>query len=221
MTGDLLTVEDLTVNVPGRRLFESLSFSVPAGRCLAVVGPSGTGKTSLLNCVAGLFAPVCGRVAVEGQDMWRLREANRAALRLARIGMVFQFGELIPELSTAENVAFPLRLLGVPADQANRRALEMLRRFALAERTDAFPASLSGGELQRAGLARALVHEPALVLADEPTGALDELSTRAVADLLVDAARRSGAAVVVATHDPLVTERMDAVVDLRRGSPAI
>ena len=212
---DPLVVGGLAIDVPGRRLFDPLSFSVPAGRCLAVVAPSGAGKTSLINCIAGLHAPATGRLHVAGEDPWQLPVTRRARLRLERIGMVFQFGELIPELSALENVALPLRLLGEDGPASNARAMTLLERFGVAGQARRFPATLSGGEVQRVGLARALVHAPALILADEPTGALDEARTRDVADLLVSVARSTGAAVLVATHDPLVTERMDAVLDLR------
>jgi putative ABC transport system ATP-binding protein len=210
-----LKVSELVVEVPGRRLFEALSFSVPAGRCLAVVAPSGTGKTSLINCIAGLLPPAAGQVLVAGEDVWRLPPWRRSRMRLHHVGMVFQFGELIPELSAAENVALPLRLQGARPAASDRRAVERLERFDLAEKASQFPATLSGGEIQRVALARALVHRPAVVLADEPTGALDATNTVLVAQLLTAAAREDGAAVVVATHDPLVTERMDEVLDLR------
>jgi ABC-type lipoprotein export system ATPase subunit len=215
--GDPLAVLDLVVEVPGRRLFEPLSFSVPAGRCCGIVAPSGTGKTSLINCIAGMAAPTAGHVVIEGRDPWRMSASRRCHFRLQRIGMVFQFGELVPELSAVENVALPLRLLGMGRSEAHDRATEMLGRCRLEDSAERFPASLSGGEIQRVGIARALVHDPAVILADEPTGALDEANTCAVADLLRTVARRTRAAVVVATHDPLVTERMDGVIDLRSG----
>jgi ABC-type lipoprotein export system ATPase subunit len=214
-TIDPLVVRDLAIDVPGRRLFDPLSFSVPAGRCLALVAPSGAGKTSLINCIAGLRAPGTGQLLVSGEDPWQMPAPRRARLRLERIGMVFQFGELIPELSALENVALPLRLLGEDGPESSARALALLERFGVAGQAGRFPATLSGGEVQRVGLARSLVHAPPLVLADEPTGALDVARTRDVADLLVSVARSTGTAVVVATHDPLVTERMDAVLDLR------
>jgi ABC-type lipoprotein export system ATPase subunit len=210
-----LRIADLVVEVPQRRLFDSLSFSVDAGRCLAVVAPSGTGKTSLINCIAGLLRPASGDVVVAGEDMWNLSPQRRSRARLCHIGMVFQFGELIPELSAVENVALPLRLQGVRSTESEGAAIELLAKFGLEEKAGQVPASLSGGEIQRVALARALVHRPTVILADEPTGALDGANAVLVADLLLAAARERGAAVVVATHDPLVTERMDEVLDLR------
>ena len=150
-------------------------------------------------------------------DLTNLTLSKRTAFRLRRIGMVFQFGELLPELTALENVTLPLRLMGFPRHEAERRATLWLDRLGLNERGRAHPDVLSGGEVQRVGIARALAHEPLLVLADEPTGALDEHNSRHIVKLLVGAAKELGAAVVVATHDPLVASGADRVLRLQGG----
>ncbi len=200
-----LAVEKLTLDVPGRRLLSGADLSVDAGECVAVLGASGAGKTSLLNCVAGISTPTEGSVRIDGTVLSALSSAKRAKFRLEHIGIVFQFGELLPELSLVENVALPLRLVGVPRRESELRAHQKLERLGLATHAAAHPNSLSGGEVQRAAIARALVHGPLLVLADEPTGMLDEENTRLVASLLGELASESGIAVLMATHDPIAT----------------
>jgi len=208
-----LDVADLTLDVPGRRLLTEVALTVQVGECVAILGASGAGKTSLLNCVAG----VQGSVRIDGTMLSVLSPAKRAEFRLKHIGIVFQFGELLPELSLVENVAIPLRLLGVPRREAEKRAQEKLERLGLGGQAAAHPNSLSGGEVQRAGIARSLVHRPSLVLADEPTGMLDEVNTRLVADLLGELARESRVAVLLATHDPIVSSSAARVLRIRDG----
>lgn len=208
---------NLTLDVPGRRLLDGISFSAAAGECLAIVGPSGSGKTSLLNCVGGIVAPLSGSVRVGEVELTSLRAHKRSTFRLRRVGMVFQFGELLPELSAIENVALPLRFMGVSRSDAERRAAEWLERLGLDGHAGDHPEVLSGGEVQRVAIARALASSPELILADEPTGALDEESTKKVADLLVGTAKELGAAMVVATHDPLVASKVDRALRLRDG----
>lgn len=208
---------NLTLDVPGRRLLNEVSFAAEGGECVAVMGPSGSGKTSLLNCLCGIVTPLSGSVWVDGVELTGLGLSKRTAFRLRRVGMVFQFGELLPELSALENVALPLRLMGVSRREAGRRAETWLDRLGLGGRGGTYPEVLSGGEVQRIGIARALVHEPRLVLADEPTGALDEDNTVRIAGLLSGAAKELDAMVIVTTHDPLVASRADRVLRLRDG----
>lgn len=212
-----LEVTSLFLDVPGRRLLDDISLEARAGECLAVVGPSGSGKTSLLNCLCGVTTPTSGSVRVAGTEVTGLRMSKRSAFRLRHIGMVFQFGELLPELTALENVALPLRLQGISRIEAERRAEEGLERLGLGGHGGAHTDILSGGEVQRVGIARALVHEPRLVLADEPTGALDEGSSARIAELLVDTAKGLGTTVVVATHDFLVASKADRVLRLLDG----
>lgn len=212
-----LTVSDLALEVPGRRLLTGATFSAAAGDCLAVVGPSGVGKTSLLNCVAGIDLPAAGSVRIDDTELSRLRAGQRAEFRLRHVGMVFQFGELLPELTLLENVALPQRLTGRSRRDAEERARSWLDHVGLGARAGEHPETLSGGELQRAAIARALVHEPSLVLADEPTGMLDERNTEQVVGLLVDTVKRLGSAMLLVTHDPFVASAADRVLRLSQG----
>lgn len=212
-----LEASKVSFDVPGRRILDGLDLAAEAAECLAVMGPSGSGKTSLLNCLCGVTAPSGGSVQIDGTELTSLGPARRSAFRLRRIGLVFQFGELLPEMTALENIALPLRLMGVSRQDAQVRAEEWLERVAVNERARAHPGELSGGEIQRVGIARALAHRPSLVLADEPTGALDEDNTVRVTELLVGVARELGSTVVITTHDPLVASRTDRVLRLRDG----
>lgn len=198
----------------GRAVLDGADLVVGAGETLAVMGPSGSGKTTLLHCIAGLLRPTEGTISVAGHEVSGRSERRRAALRLAEVGLVFQLGELLPELTVRENVGLPLQLRRAP-DPA--RVEELLGTLGLGDRRDALPVDLSGGEVQRVAIARALVGRPAVLLADEPTGALDAEMSGAVCDLLLEAAERDDVAVVVATHDPSVAARLDGLVRLRTG----
>ena len=213
----MLRVEHLSLDIPGRRLLDDISIHLRPGETLAVMGPSGSGKTSLLNCLAGIIRPTSGRVWLREEELTFLSPARRAAVRLANVGCVFQFGELLPELSIVENVALPLRLRGVTSNEARSRAERRLEAVGLKERAADSPEILSGGEVQRVALARATVAEPCLILADEPTGSLDEHNAAVVCDLIYGQATQLGAAVVVATHNPDVARRADGVSTLRNG----
>ena len=215
-----LELRGVAVEVTGRRLLDAVELTVPAGESVAVVGPSGVGKTSLLNCIAGIAAPASGCVLVNGVELSAMPTQRRAAFRLWHMGLVFQFGELLPELTVAENVALPSRLRGMSREAAADRAMPILARCGLVDRADAHPDELSGGQQQLVGIARALAHEPVLVLADEPTGMLDETSTVRVADLLIRAARELGAAMVIVTHDRNVASRADRVFAVADGTLA-
>ncbi|MEU9776296.1 ABC transporter ATP-binding protein [Streptomyces sanyensis] len=213
--GPVARAAGLVVDVPGRRIADGLDLEVAAGEAVAVTGPSGSGKTTLLNALAGLVRPAAGSVAVCGHSLHDASGDAAAALRLAHVGMVFQFGELLPELSVAENVALPAMFAG-HADAA-ARAAGLLDLVGLGGQGHRAPEELSGGEAQRAAVARALVCRPRLVLADEPTGALDEGNARRVTRVLLDACREGGAALVVATHDAEVARAADRTLRLRSG----
>jgi putative ABC transport system ATP-binding protein len=212
-----LVVSELALTLPDRPLLQRIDLEVTSAESVAVMGPSGAGKTSLLNCIAGLTAPVRGQVFVDGTDLTSLRPRARADFRLRHIGFVFQFAELMPELTVVENVALPLRLVGAGRRDAEHAALRALERVGLGDRGDLRPDVLSGGEAQRTAVARALVHGPKVILADEPTGALDEQNTTIVVDLLRATAREVGAALVTATHDPRVAAEADRTLVLREG----
>jgi ABC-type lipoprotein export system ATPase subunit len=176
-------------------------FRVDAGEFVVVTGPSGAGKSTLLHIAGGLDAPDTGTVSVNGRDVWSMRTGARAAFRRRNLGFVFQFFNLVPMLSAVENVSLPLVLDGVPARVADVRAAQLLERVGLGDRTGHRPAELSGGQMQRVAVARALVARPSLVLADEPTGNLDSHSSTEVLEVLRSLSVEDGAAVVMVTHD--------------------
>jgi ABC-type lipoprotein export system ATPase subunit len=176
-------------------------FSLDAGEFVVVTGPSGAGKSTLLHIAGGLDAPDTGTVAVAGQDVWAMSAHARAAFRRRNLGFVFQFFNLVPMLTAVENVSLPLVLDGMPARSADARAEELLQRVGLGDRARHRPAELSGGQMQRVAVARALVARPAIILADEPTGNLDSHSSAEVLDLLRSLSDEDGAAVVMVTHD--------------------
>ena len=207
-----LRVEGLVVDRPGRRVLDGVSLAVTAGEAVALVGPSGSGKTTLLGCIAGLVPATSGDIVVAGATQYG---RSRAGRRRAGIGMVFQSGELLPELTVLENVALPALFSERP--DARARAGHQLALVGLSTVADRRPDRLSGGEVQRVAVARALVDAPELVLADEPTGALDEEAAQMVTALLIRACHEQGAALVMATHDPAVAATTDRTMVLSRG----
>jgi lipoprotein-releasing system ATP-binding protein len=182
-------------------IFGNVSLTVFPGDFLAIVGPSGCGKSTLLHLFAGLDAPDAGRVLVDGYDWAALQPEARAALRGERIGFVFQFHHLLPELTAEENVALPLFIAGSPEAEGRRAARDVLDRVGLLPRAGALPRVLSGGERQRVAIARAVVRRPRLLLCDEPTGSLDAAHAAAVFELLREVARERAGAALVVTHD--------------------
>jgi len=196
-------------------ILHPLDLEVPDGPCLAIVGPSGSGKSTLLGLIAGLDAPTAGRIVVDGVDITALDEDALATLRGRRIGFVFQFFHLIPSLTALENVLVPLEIAGAAGAAARARAL--IADVGLTDRLDHYPAQLSGGEQQRVAIARALANDPALVLADEPTGNLDSATGRHIIEILLDVNRRRRTTLVLVTHDPELAGQADAVVRLRDG----
>ena len=194
-----------------------VSLELAAGEFAAVVGPSGCGKSTLLHLCGGMDRPTAGTVAVDGVDLARQDDEALTALRRDRVGFVFQLFNLLPTLTLAENIALPLLLAGVPRGAGLARAEEGARRVGIAHRLGHYPARVSGGELQRAAVARALVHRPALVIADEPTGNLDSDNGGRVLSLLLDLNRETGVAVLLATHDQTLAAAADRVLRLRDG----
>lgn len=191
---------------------------VDAGEVVAVTGPSGCGKSTLLHVAAGILRPSAGTVHLLGHDLAALDEAARSRLRRARVGIVLQFGQLVPDLSLVDNVALPLMLAGRERSRARADAEGWLERVAVDVPPGASAAQLSGGQAQRVAVARALVTAPDVVLADEPTGSMDSRGGELLLDLLLGAAREGGAAVVLVTHDNLVAARADREVRLRDGA---
>ena len=196
---------------------DSVDLDVDAGAFVAVEGPSGSGKTTLLGLLAGLEAPDDGSITVLGHDLSRLSGTERARLRQRRVGIVFQSFGLIASLRVSDNVGLPLALAGVPEAERQARSRAVLEEVGLGSAFAARIDELSGGERQRVGVARALVIEPALILADEPTGSLDEDNAAGVLQLLTDAVRRRGASLVLVTHDPVSASRADQRYRMRDG----
>jgi len=191
--------------------------AVRAGERVAILGPSGSGKSTLLNLVSGIDLPDEGTVRIDGTDLTALSEHERTLFRRHRVGFVFQFYNLLPTLTVLENLLLPVELKGTVRSRDQARAAELLARVGLEDRGDAFPDRLSGGEQQRVAVARALVHEPTLVLADEPTGNLDEDTGRRVADLLEELVRAHGRTLVVVTHSRELADRMDRILRMSHG----
>jgi len=219
----MLAVRGLAKRWPGGAiLFENLDVEVAAGELVAIVGESGAGKSTLLNALAGLDRADSGSIVVAGTPVGELDDDALARWRRARVGFVFQQFHLLPYLSVGENVALPLLLNGVPSAARAVRASELLARVGLAGREDRKPGSLSGGEMQRVAIARAVAHKPRLVLADEPTGNLDEASAAEALALLRDAVKGEGAAGLLVTHSEAAAAVADRVLRLagRRLAPA-
>jgi putative ABC transport system ATP-binding protein len=213
----LLTATDLHKAYGATPALAGADFAIDGGEVVAVMGPSGSGKSTLLHCLAGIVPPDSGSVRYDGRELSTLSDAERSALRRADFGFVFQFGQLVPELTCAENVALPLRLAGTGRRQAERRATEWLARLEVADVRHHRPGQISGGQGQRVAVARALANNPRVLFADEPTGALDSLNGERVMELLTDAARESGAAVVLVTHESRVAAYSDREVVVRDG----
>jgi putative ABC transport system ATP-binding protein len=202
------------------KALDGICLEIRAGEAVAVMGPSGCGKSTLLNMVAGLDRPTSGTVQVHGQDLGALNETGLALFRRRHIGMIFQFFNLLDDLPALDNVALAAQLTGTSARQARRRALELLDELGIADRKDTYPAALSGGERQRVAVARALMNRPALLLADEPTGALDSRSGEQVMDLLIDL-NQIGQTLLIVTHDPhLATRCASRLIELADGRVA-
>jgi len=193
------------------------SVTVKKGEILAVMGPSGSGKSTLLHCLAGILVPASGEVWFDGQRVDTMREQERSALRRDHFGFVFQFGQLVPELTAAENVALPLLLAGVRRDRALQEAGAWFERLDIAGMEQHRSGEMSGGQAQRVALARSLVAHPEIVFADEPTGSLDSLNGELVMKLLTLTAREQGTTVILVTHEPRVAAYADREVVVRDG----
>lgn len=214
----LLEMHGVTKRYEGAKdnVLDGIDFALGTGEMVGVVGPSGSGKSTFLNIMGALDKPSDGRVRFEGQDVLRLDDDQLAKLRNERIGFVFQLHHLLPQCTILENVLIPVLAKG-DTGAAEGRARELLDRVGLSHRLDYRPGQLSGGESQRVAVVRALINEPVLVLADEPTGSLDRAASDSMADLLVELNKERGIAIVTVTHSSRLAERMQRVMELRDG----
>jgi len=217
VAGVILEARDLVLSFGETPALRGASVSVKKGEILAVMGPSGAGKSTLLHCLAGILVPDSGEVYFEGRRLDTMREAERSRQRRDRFGFVFQFGQLVPELTAEENVALPLLLGGTHRDEALRAARSWFERLGLEGMEHHRTGEMSGGQSQRVALARGLVAHPDVLFADEPTGSLDSLNGELVMDLLTRAAREQGSTVILVTHESRVAAYADREVIVRDG----
>jgi putative ABC transport system ATP-binding protein len=213
----ILEGHELTYRFGLNEVLKGVNIAINPGEVVSVMGPSGSGKSTLLHLLAGLLRPTQGEVHLAGRRFDNRPERLRSRVRLAQMGFVFQFGDLVPELTVVENVELPLRLTGTRARPARQRAMEVLGRLGVAEQAGKLLSAVSGGEGQRAAVARALAHRPQIILADEPTGSLDTTSGELVLESLVGAAREQGTAVLIVTHELRVAAWAERDVLLRDG----
>ena len=216
-TRPVLVARGVAKSYDGRPVLRGISFELHAGERLALVGPSGSGKTTLLNCLGGVDRPDAGHIGIHGESVETMSPDALARLRRTRVGTIFQFFHLLPTLTAAENVEFPLQLLGETAGVRAARVRELLERVGISRRADALPSQLSGGEMQRVAIARALANRPDLLLADEPTGNLDSANGAIILALLRELSDETGTALVLVTHSPEATRICHRAIHLRDG----
>ncbi|MCX4394252.1 ABC transporter ATP-binding protein [Streptomyces sp. NBC_00053] len=215
--GSLLSADGLHKAYGRTPALDGASFSIHPGEVVAVMGPSGSGKSTLLHCLAGIVTPDRGTITYAGRELSAMSDAERSALRRSEFGFVFQFGQLVPELTCVENIALPIRLNGTKRKDAERIARHWLERLEVEDVGAKRPGEVSGGQGQRVAVARALAASPKVIFADEPTGALDSLNGERVMELLTEAARSANVAVVLVTHEARVAAYSDRDVTVRDG----
>ncbi|WAL97606.1 ABC transporter ATP-binding protein [Streptomyces sp. Je 1-369] len=215
--GSLLVADGLRKSYGPTTALDGAAFSIHPGEVVAVMGPSGSGKSTLLHCLAGIVRPDEGSITYNGRSLTGLSDAELSALRRSEFGFVFQFGQLVPELTCVENVALPLRLNGAKRKEAEATARTWMERLEVDDVAAKRPGEVSGGQGQRVAVARALATSPRVIFADEPTGALDSLNGERVMELLTDAARSTNAAVVLVTHETRVAAYSDREIVVRDG----
>ena len=216
----MIEAEDITYTYKKTRQVQALrgvSLRIESGSFVSVVGRSGSGKSTLLHCLSGLLTPDSGAVRYDGRDVCAMKDRELSAFRNANIGFVFQAYNLLPNLTATENVALPLMFRGMPQEQREAIARKMLCRVGLAHRLDHFPSQMSGGQQQRAGIARAFITRPDIVFADEPTGNLDSATTAEIMEMICGFARKFRQTIILVTHDPEMAAYADRVVKLIDG----
>ncbi|MDA1098548.1 MAG: ABC transporter ATP-binding protein [Proteobacteria bacterium] len=199
------------------QVLQNLDLRIRAGEAVALVGPSGSGKSTLLHAAGLLEKPDAGEIVIAGRNCSSMSDRQRTAMRREFLGFVYQFHHLLPEFTALENVIMPMRLARLPRAEASDRATRLLTELGLGDRLEHTPAQLSGGEQQRVAVARALANQPVLLLADEPTGNLDQATAEVVLAELLEQVRARGLGILIATHDPMVAGRLDRVVRLHDG----
>ena len=199
-------------------VLKNITFSIGAGESVAITGPSGCGKSTLLNILGTLDTPDSGEITLEGESLTNCSAKHLAAVRSRKIGFIFQLHHLMPQCSVLENVLLPTLALDAPSPDARERGESLLKQVGLQDRMDWKPAQLSGGERQRVAVVRALINQPRLILADEPTGALDEKNADALTTLLIDLQKTTGTSLVMVTHHPAQAERMSLVLRIHEGT---
>ncbi|MGJ9448326.1 MULTISPECIES: ABC transporter ATP-binding protein [unclassified Actinotignum] len=212
-----LVANNLTKDFGNVAALRQVSLRIPGGQSVAIMGPSGSGKSTLLHCLAGIIAPTTGTVLLGNEPISDMSDGQRSKMRLENFGFVFQDGQLVPELPARENVAVPLLLQGKPRREALAAADMWLARLGVEPERHRRPGEMSGGQLQRVAIARALAGQPAVVFADEPTGALDQATGHEVTQILTTAAKMSGATLIIVTHDPNVAAWCERLVEIRDG----
>ncbi|QIQ22084.1 lipoprotein-releasing ABC transporter ATP-binding protein LolD [Zophobihabitans entericus] len=217
----LLSVKDLYKTYKEGKLttevLKGVSFDIQPGALMAIVGSSGSGKSTLLHLLGGLDAPTSGDVIFKSSSLKQLSETEKSRLRNKEIGFIYQFHHLLPDFTALENVAMPLLIAGVNPNEAKERANQMLSAVNLAHRVNHRPSELSGGERQRVAISRALINNPSLVMADEPTGNLDQSTAETVFELLIDLNKKQGTAFLVVTHDLNLAKKLDIQLEMRSG----
>lgn len=217
MKKTILAARNISKSFGKVRALADVSLQLRAGEALAVMGPSGSGKSTLLHCLSGVLTPDTGSIVFEGEELSTMSDAARSAVRLGSFGFVFQDGALLPELPARDNVALPLQLRGMKRAQALRVATDAMARLGIADKANVLPGDMSGGQAQRVAIARAIVTNPAIMFADEPTGALDQPTSHEVMQVLTALARIFDTALVIVTHDLNVASWCNRVVEIRDG----
>lgn len=224
MSNQILEINSLTKSFPSGdkilTVLDNIQFSIEKGISCAIIGPSGSGKTTLLGLSAGLDKPTSGTVRLNGKNISELDESKLSKIRNEQIGFVFQSFQLISTLTALENVMVPIELRGTPYKEVEQKALELLDSVGLGDRVDHYPNQLSGGEQQRVGLARAFIHQPDILFADEPTGNLDGETGEQIEQLLFDLNRQQGTTLVIVSHDRELAQKCDRIIQLKNGTIA-
>lgn len=219
-TKPIIEVRNIEKSYGSTYALRGVSIGVKPGEVLAVMGPSGSGKSTLMHCMAGIFAPDKGQVLFQGKDLSKLSDTERTSLRRSAFGFVFQFGQLVPELSAVDNIALPLILGGISNRKAAARAMPWIKKLGLEGLENRTLGELSGGQAQRVAIARALITKPKVIFADEPTGSLDSLNSEQVMELMTDLAHENNVAVVLVTHEPRTAAYADREIIVRDGKIA-